>query len=97
MAQCKECGDVFGVVDIRNGVCKYCITGEIKPSILIKTAKTYLTDDERAKIIEEEELRATYKRKAVRDGIEDQVDEYSTAGFGIMIGALLYVAYIIYT
>ena len=40
MAQCKECGDVFGVVAIRNGVCKYCITGEVRPTVLIKASKT---------------------------------------------------------
>lgn len=91
MGMCKKCNGVFGATEMENRVCKYCITGEAKPAILIKTPKTYLTDDERAKIIEEETLRDSIRYENASGGMINTITNISGVIFMMIMGVFLIV------
>lgn len=52
MAMCKECGEVFGVADMKEGICKFCAEGVVKETVneVIDSVEDVLSEDESIKL-----------------------------------------------
>lgn len=97
MGMCKKCNGVFGAREMENGVCKNCITSISESTTMINIPKSYLTEEERAKIIEEEELRNEIRMKSKNSNAEDIGNTVGEVFAGIfLVGVILYIGTLLY-